>query len=141
RNQRNDRTRRRWRHPIPGREADAAGQQGSMTFPPEVERYVEATIIESKRPFCLRVDRNGRVVETWGAAAEYGLDCLRPGDDACEHAPFLEACLDGTGQIPFITDSHGHSFHAHLLGDNDGLYVLLIDAQQELEERRRAQQK
>lgn len=102
---------------------------------------MQKRLVDARQPFCMLIGPDSRYLASWGSAAAYGLEDLHPGDDIRGRAPFLEAYPGGDAELPFITDSQGHAFHAHVIRERDGFYVLLIDARAELEERRRAQQK
>lgn len=109
-------------------------------MPSQIERYLRERLVDAKQPYCMRVGADGRFAEGWGAAAAYGLEGLHAGDDVRGALPFLESGLDGAVELPFITDSQGRSFHAHVVPSGQDFYVLLIDARRELEDVRKAQQ-
>ena len=111
-----------------------------MNLPPEIERYLHERIVASRRPFCMRVAADHRLVARWGEASAYGLERLRPGDDVSAAVPFLDAQCTDIVELPFISDAQGHAFHAHLIPSAGDCYVLYVDARRELEQKRRAQQ-
>jgi len=112
-----------------------------MSLPAAVEAHLLGWALERRRPFCMRVAGDHRVLETWGDSEEFGLGALQAGQDVADIAPFLRDYeLSETVELPFITGASGHAYHVHLLPDANSRFVLFIDARQELQQRQRYQQ-
>jgi signal transduction histidine kinase/ActR/RegA family two-component response regulator len=112
-----------------------------MTFPNRIARFLEDRFLASRRPFCMFVDGENRLVDRWGAAEHYGLEDLAVGQDVTSAAPFVaDYSLREKVDLPFVTDSRGCAFHAHILPSDDGRYVVYLDARKELESARARQQ-
>jgi len=98
-------------------------------------------MFESRKPYCMRVALDNRLLEAWGEAGQYGLEALEPGADAAEALPFLsDYAQEEQLELPFVTDAEGHAYHVHLIPDEGARYVVLVDARDELRERQRYQQ-
>ncbi|NNC65476.1 MAG: hypothetical protein HKN84_11875, partial [Gammaproteobacteria bacterium] len=112
-----------------------------MSLPASVKRHLLDWALEQRRPLCMRVTGEHRLLEMWGESDEFGLGPLEIGRDVSGVVPFLsDYQLTEQVQLPFVTDASGHAYHVHLLPDGDSRFVLFIDARQELKERQRHQQ-
>ena len=112
-----------------------------MSLPASVKRHLLDWALEQRKPVCMRVTGNHRLLEVWGSPGEFGLGPLEPGDDVSGGAPFLcDYALAEQIELPFVTDASGHAYHVHLLPDGETRFVLFIDARKELKERQRHQQ-
>jgi signal transduction histidine kinase/CheY-like chemotaxis protein len=97
--------------------------------------------IKRQRPFCIQVDARRKVVDSWGDAATFGLDAIPAGTDIAAIIPVLrDYSVDDELELPFITDDRNYTYHIHIFSSDNAHYVLLIDAREELAERRKYQQ-
>lgn len=112
-----------------------------MTLPSAVTSYLQHWTFESRRPCCLRVTSDNRLLNSWGDTKYYCLESLEPGDGVADVLPVLSGYAVGERvELPFVTDAREHTYHVHLIPDGDARYVLLVDARAELGERQRYQQ-
>lgn len=112
-----------------------------MSLPDSVKSHLLDWALEQRRPVCLRVSGDHRLLEIWGNSEEFGLGPIEIGEDVTGAAPFLcDYALTERVKLPFVTDAMGHAYHVHLLPDGDSRFVLFIDARKELKERQRHQQ-
>ena len=113
---------------------------GDRTWPPEVEAWLRAVLIERAHPLLLSFGADWQLRDACGDAAFHGIDpgaselSLRQLQDL-----FIGMPLDGSQEIPFVELTNGRSVHVHLMADGDGFHVLLVDAE-EARTRERAQQ-
>ncbi len=100
-----------------------------MALPAPVVSYLQSNFLEETRPFCLLLDANYRVVDSWGDNGWCGLTGIEPGADMRESAPFLVGLpLTETQRFEFIETVGRAIVHAHLVPDRDNCYVVLLDA-------------
>jgi len=100
-----------------------------MALPAPVVSYLQSNFLEETRPFCLLLDANYRVVDSWGDNSWCGLTGIEPGADMREAAPFLVGLpLTETQRFEFIETVGRAIVHAHLVPDHDNCYVVLLDA-------------
>ena len=112
-----------------------------MTFPGAVINYLHARTFEARRPFCMRLTAEHRLLEAWGDGEPYGHESIAPGDDVSQALPFLsDYDLEEHLELPFVTDAEGRAYHVHLIPDGSARYVILLDARDEIRERQRNQQ-
>ncbi len=112
-----------------------------MSLPASIQKHLLNWALERRRPVCMRVTGDHRLLELWGDPGEFGLESLEIGGDVSGVAPFLcDYALGEEVELPFVTDASGHAYHVHLLPDGENRFVLFIDARQELNERQRHQQ-
>ena len=100
-----------------------------MELPEPVVSYLQGNFLDETRPFCLLIDANYRVVNSWGDNSWCGLEGVEPGADMRESAPFLVGLpLTATQRFEFIETVGRAIVHAHLVPDRDSCYVVLLDA-------------
>jgi signal transduction histidine kinase len=103
-----------------------------MELPEPVVHYLQSNFLEETRPFCLLLNENYRVVDSWGDNSWCGLEGVDPGADMRDSAPFLVGLpLDATQRFEFIETIGRAIVHAHLVPDRDNCYVVLLDARLE----------
>ena len=89
-------------------------------------------------------DTNLSVVGAGGALANYGLEMVRPGQPALEHAFFLEGLLplaETPYVLPAVEIGRGCSADLHFHRDGKSLWLVLLDVTAECDQSRRMQQK
>jgi len=100
-----------------------------MELPGPVVSYLQSNFLDETRPFCLLLDNDYRVVDSWGDNSWCGLEGVEPGADMRETAPFLVGLpLTATQRFEFIETVGRAIVHAHLVPDRDNCYVVLLDA-------------
>jgi len=92
----------------------------------------------------LAVDQNEHLIRAGGDLAHYGLADLRIGNPAAEQLPFLEGMLP-LPETPFLIRSlqmpSGRIADVHFFGDDEVVWVILLDTTAEHDETQRVQQK
>jgi signal transduction histidine kinase len=100
-----------------------------MELPVPVVDYLQSNFLEETRPFCLLLDSDYRVVDSWGDNSWCGLTGIEPGSDMRETAPFLVGLpLTAVQRFEFIETVGRAIVHAHLVPDRGSCYVVLLDA-------------
>lgn len=114
-------------------------------FPASVLAYLHAHIRASWMPAYLLVDRvQGRVLAWGGELTIYGLEHVQRGDEITQHMPVLVGLLPlSTSPVvfPYVEMSTGRSADLHLFTTAEGDWIVLLDATQEVTQRRLLQQK
>lgn len=112
-----------------------------MSLPGAISNYLNRWIQERRKPFCMNLAADNTLLESWGDAQVFGLESIAVGEDASQSLPLLANYdIDEALELPFVTDTRGHSYHVHLIPDAGHRYVLLVDASEELNQRREYQQ-
>jgi signal transduction histidine kinase/ActR/RegA family two-component response regulator len=109
--------------------------------PSRVEAYLRDLFWERVNPLLLSFDDGWRLNDIHGDAGLYGIDGADParGIDALRDL-FTGLSLDEPQDVPFVELANGRSAHLHLIPDDDGFHVLLLDAETERDRRRVQQQ-
>ena len=112
-----------------------------MSLPDTISSYINRRILGRQKQFCMRLDADYRLLESWGDAQVFGLESLPIGADVTRHIPLLcDYDFGETIELPFVTDVDDHSYHLHIVSAAEAHYVLLVDAREDLEQRRSYQQ-
>jgi signal transduction histidine kinase/CheY-like chemotaxis protein len=112
-----------------------------VSLPDPIAEYIQRRSYERQKPFCMRISEDMTLLESWGDAKVFGLESLHSGADVTQAIPVLcDYDFDARIVLPFVTDNRNFSYHVHIVPDSGQRYVLLIDAREELEQRRRYQQ-
>ena len=105
-----------------------------------IETYLHKTLIARAHPLLLSFDLHWKLRGTQGDTGFYGLDLGESGCDVRElQELFTGLSLDHDQDIPFVELASGHCAHVHLIVEDGGFQVLLLDAD-EARTRERAQQ-
>ena len=99
--------------------------------------------MSTRLPAFLVTDPQLRIVSTGGDLAHYGLDDLRKGEFALDHAYFLEGLLPADASVPVLLQveiTAGIFADIHLFHITEGECALLLDASDEVSERTRIEQ-
>lgn len=100
-----------------------------MELPSPVVSYLQSNFLDETRPFCLLLDHNYCVVDSWGDNSWCGLEGVEPGADMRDSAPFLVGLpLTATQRFEFIETVGRAIVHAHLVPEGGNCYVVLLDA-------------
>jgi len=112
-----------------------------VDLPARVVDYLQNEFLSQDRPFCLLIDENYRLIESWGYGEWCGLGGIRPGVDMREPAPFLVGIpLTGSQKFEFLEMPGRAVANVHVIPDNSQCYVVLLDASQEHESTQSKQQ-
>lgn len=109
-------------------------------FKPEVAAGIARFLFERAQPLMIEFDTEWHWVNVHGDPTRFGFD---PNDAANGTRQlqelFLGMALDEAIDLPFVQMPNGRSAHVHLLVNDSGFQVLLLDAQAE-HDRQQAQQ-
>ena len=112
-----------------------------MKFPKPIQTYLQTQLIDAARVYCLSLDTDNRVLDSWGDPAAHGLKNLDAGDDGRQSLPMLEDFgYAESVLLPFVSLAPSRSSHVHLFPGDGCRYALLLDARDEANTRRRYQQ-
>jgi signal transduction histidine kinase len=100
-----------------------------MELPEHVVRYLQGQFLSQTRPFCFLIDKDYRLVESWGDGGWCGLLDIEPDMDMRESAPFLVAVpITATQRIDFIQTPSRAIVNMHVIPDNGQCFIVLLDA-------------
>lgn len=103
-----------------------------MEFPQRVVDYLQSDFLVQSRPFCLLIDKNFNLLETWGNSDWCGLGEISLGTDMRESAPFLVGIRFDVPQKLDILETPGRVIVSmHTIPEGDGCYVVLLDTREE----------
>ena len=109
-------------------------------FTPEVAAHIARMLFERAQPLMIEFDKDWNWLNVHGDPARFGFDQDDPGNGTRQLQDlFLGMALDETIDLPFVQMPNGRSAHVHLLVNDSGFQVLLLDAQAE-HDRQQAQQ-
>jgi signal transduction histidine kinase len=116
------------------------GEPVEAAFTADVERDLARMLLARANPLVLEFALDWTLLDLRGDAARFGFD------GAPEHSLrqlqelFLGMPLDGAIDLSFVEMPNGRSAHVHLDAHDDGLRVILLDAQDEHDRQRSQQQ-
>ena len=103
-----------------------------MTLPAAVDEHLRRMTAGVFEPAFLLIDDESVVRQAGGRLDRYGLDGLEVGRRADKQLWFLEGVLPFDGPeslvLPSVQISEGRPSHIHLIPDEPGTWVLLLDA-------------
>ena len=100
-----------------------------MELPETVVDYLQARFLAETRPFCLLVDAEYRLLDSWGDGESFGLAGLAATDSVAEAAPYLVGiALNLTQEFEFIETPGGVVVSMHIVPQDTQCYVVLLDA-------------
>ena len=109
-------------------------------LPPLVEARLRDVLVQRGHPLLLSFDHGWRLRDARGDAAFHGIDIASPERGVQQLQDlFIGLSVDDDQDIPFVELANGRSAHVHLIADDEGFHVLLVDAE-EARNRERAQQ-
>ncbi|MGB0133114.1 ATP-binding protein [Dokdonella sp.] len=109
-------------------------------FEPEVAAGIARFLFERAQPLMIEFDKEWQWVNLHGDPARFGFDPKDPVNGTRQLQDlFLGMALDESIDLPFVQMPNGRSAHVHLVVNNSGFQVLLLDAQVE-HDRQQAQQ-
>lgn len=102
-----------------------------MSLPTSVIDYLQNDFVDESQPYCVLVDSDYRLVDSWGDGSWAGLSDIAIGTDMLEHAPYLLGTLDTEPQkLNFISSSGGAVLHLITIPDQNNHYAVFLDAGQ-----------
>ncbi len=100
-----------------------------MSLPSTIIDHLQSDFVLESRPFCFLVDRDCRLLETWGDGQWCGMNDIESRVDMLEHAPFLHGSLgDEPHKLTYVTTASGVVIHVITIPHEQGHYVVLLDA-------------
>ncbi len=100
-----------------------------MELPPPVVDFLQKEFLSQTHPFCFLVDKNYRLIKSWGNGDRCGLTGVRPGEDMRELAPLLiGTSIDVAQKFELIQMKCGAFVSMQLIPDGEQCYVVLLDA-------------
>jgi len=100
-----------------------------VELPDKVVSYLQEGFISESQPFCLLIDSNFRLVDSWGDGAWYGLAGIEPDTDIREPVPFLVGVpVDVAQRLEFLETPAGAIVNMHVLPDDGHSFVIFLDA-------------
>lgn len=110
-------------------------------LPSRVVDYLQDDFLSTARPYCFLVDGECRLIESWGSGEWCGMGNLAPGTDMLTYAPYLLSVLvDTPTNLPHVKTAVGADVDVHVLPDESGHYVILLDSQSEHDSLQQKQQ-
>lgn len=100
-------------------------------LPPVLGEYLCCRMLSGSRPVCFRLDRDGRIQAWQGPLEHYGLVPPEAGEPIGRCYDFMEGLLpldQDFVHLPCIQIGLGVTVDLHLVGDDDRVWVLLLDA-------------
>src|SRR5215210_2949379 len=114
-------------------------------LPSSISEFMLKLVSDTRSPAFLLVANDGRLSEWGGDLAAYGIEGLRKDQAVGEQVFFLEGMppLDTSPMfLPYVKTDSGLSADVYLFsGDEEGTWVLLLDATWEARKRKAIQQK
>lgn len=103
-----------------------------MRLPDSVVDYLQDHVLVTSRPYCFKIDGEYRLVGDWGDGQWCGIDDPSAGTDMLTVAPYLLGNLGSEPTlIPHVKVGGNVDTDVHIVPDDDGYYVVLMDTQAE----------
>ena len=113
-----------------------------MSLPAAVIDYLQSDFVEASRPFCVLIDSDHRLLDSWGDGEWAGLAGLTVGTDMLDHAPYLLGTLDTEPRkLDHVSTGDEVVVHLITIPEQDNHYAVFLDASQShdfLQERQQA---
>jgi signal transduction histidine kinase/CheY-like chemotaxis protein len=112
------------------------------TLPLSIIKYIRSMWMAEMLMTYLHVDNRGMLVNWGGHPRYYGLNNLKTDVPVNEQIVFLEGLLpvEHAQIIEFICMENGRCAHVHLIPNNNGTWILLLDATSEHHRQQKLQQ-
>lgn len=102
-----------------------------MELPAPVFSYLQDQYLQQTQPFCFLIDREYRLVDSWGNGGWCGLSRLKPGADMREPAPFLVGFdITVPQKLEFIETPARAVVNMHVIPHDGQCYIVLLDARE-----------
>jgi signal transduction histidine kinase/CheY-like chemotaxis protein len=100
-----------------------------MNLPQVVSEYLQNDFLAAARPFCMLIDADEKVVDTWGDGEWLGLAELPAGSDVFEHAPYLLGTLENEPfRLNFVSSPAGAVMNIITIPSDDQYFAIFLDA-------------
>ena len=100
-----------------------------MKLPAAVVDHLNSDYLGQARPFCVLLDNDLCLVESWGDPDWCGFSHYRRGQCLADHVPFLAGGVsDAVQKLEYVTIEGDIVVHLHTLPGDDGCYIVLLDA-------------
>lgn len=110
-------------------------------FKPDIAAHIARFLFDRAQPLLIEFDKAWQWVNVHGDPARFGFDAEHAGKSARQLQDlFLGMALDETIDLPFVQMPNGRSAHVHLLVNDAGFQILLLDAQAEHDRQQTQQQ-
>lgn len=112
------------------------------TFPLSIAKYIRSIWLADSIIAYLHIDKQGNLVSWGGHPRHYGLSNLTAGQPATEQLCFLEGLLSvpHSQRLDFVNLGSERYANVHIIPAADGIWVLLIDATLEHDQKQKMQQ-
>ncbi len=113
-----------------------------MDYPDRVVGYLQQDFLAQTRPFCFLIDREFRLLQVWGDGSWCGIANLGKHADMREVAPYLVGMeLDTAHKLDILETPNRVVVSLHLIPEDKGCYVVLLDARDERDSLQEKQQR
>jgi signal transduction histidine kinase len=100
-----------------------------VDLPEAVVSYLQEDFLSETRPFCLLIDSQYRLVDSWGDGNWCGLAGIALSTDIRDVAPFLVGIpLDAKQNFEFLETPAGSVVNMHVVPEGDNCYAIFLDA-------------
>ena len=100
-----------------------------MELPDKVVGYLQDDFLSETRPFCLLIDPQYRLIDSWGDGRWCDLAAIEPSADVRDLAPYLVGVpVDAALRLELLETPGGAIVNVHLVPDGDQCYVIVLDA-------------
>jgi class 3 adenylate cyclase len=110
-----------------------------------VLQYIGEFTVQTRSPGYIFTDRDGRVIDSGGNLAAYGISDLRTGGFIGEQVSCLAGLLPLVGAAPMVFScvgpESGSTADIHIFQGREGVWILLLDARADQAQRALLQQK
>lgn len=112
-----------------------------MSLPSSVIEQLQSDFIAASRPFCLLLDSDYRLIDSWGDGEWAGFADLDAGTELLDRAPYLFGTLDDEPRrLDFVSTGNGVVIHLQTIPHGEDHYAVILDAGQEHDFLQRKQQ-
>jgi signal transduction histidine kinase len=103
-----------------------------MELPEHVVSYLQGQFLSLARPFCFLMDKDYRLVESWGDGGWCGLAEIDTGMDMRDAAPFLIGIpIVESQKFDFVETPGRVIVNMHVIPDSGQCYIVLLDAKRD----------
>jgi signal transduction histidine kinase len=103
-----------------------------MELPANIVAYLQSNYLARRRPFCISLDAEYRLLQAWGEPNCSALGGLVNGADVLKDVPFLLGQLGTRNDVlPFVRLDDGSIFEVHIIPENGQYFVIFLDASSE----------
>jgi len=100
-----------------------------MSLPTAIIDRLQSDFVAEARPYCLLIDTDNKLVESWGDGRWCGMGDATVGANILDDAPYLIGTLgDVTQKLNYVTTPFGSVVHLITFPHERGHYVVILDA-------------